>query len=215
MDISYSNNPGCTAARVDLTGGETCTTEGGAMIAMSGSMTVTTTTHKRGSGGLLAAAKRMLAGESIFLNHYTAPASGGHLYLASALPGDMTTLELTDKAIIASGQSFVCSEESVDVGVGWQGFKSFFSGERVFWVKLTGQGKAVVNSFGAIYPVEVEDDMIVDTGHIVAFEESLSFKISKAGKSWIGSFLGGGGNWRSQRWLNVSKTSIEKKLEML
>ena len=30
-----------------------------------------------------------------------------------------------------------------------------------------------------------------------------------------GSFLGGGGNWRSQRWLNVSKTSIEKKLEML
>ena len=44
-----------------------------------------------------------------------------------------------------------------------------------------------------------------------AESEIYNFKLSCRS----GSFLGGGGNWRSQRWLNVSKTSIEKKLEML
>ena len=48
-------------------------------------------------------------------------------------------------------------------------------------------------TFGAIYKVEVDGEYIVDTGHIVAFEETLNFKLSKAGKSWISSFLGGEG----------------------
>ena len=54
-------------------------------------------------------------------------------------------------------------------------------------------GKVILNSFGAIYPVEVEGETIVDTGHIVAFGETLDFKITKAGKSWISSILGGEG----------------------
>jgi len=51
----------------------------------------------------------------------------------------------------------------------------------------------VINSFGAIYPVAVDGEYIVDTGHIVAFEEGLDFEITKAGGSWISSFLGGEG----------------------
>ncbi len=51
----------------------------------------------------------------------------------------------------------------------------------------------IVNSFGAIYPVKVNGEYIVDTGHIVAFEESLNFSLTKAGKSWMNSFLGGEG----------------------
>jgi uncharacterized protein (AIM24 family) len=51
----------------------------------------------------------------------------------------------------------------------------------------------VLSSYGAIYPVEVNGEHIVDTGHIVAFDETLKFTLSKAGKSWVGSFLGGEG----------------------
>ncbi|MCI5144481.1 MAG: AIM24 family protein, partial [Candidatus Electrothrix sp. AR3] len=56
-----------------------------------------------------------------------------------------------------------------------------------------GSGKVVINSFGEIYPIEVDGEYIVDTGHIVAFNETLNFDITKAGKSWISSFLGGEG----------------------
>ena len=51
----------------------------------------------------------------------------------------------------------------------------------------------ILNSFGAVYPIQVNGEYIVDTGHIVAFEESLTYEVSKAGKSWISSFLGGEG----------------------
>jgi uncharacterized protein (TIGR00266 family) len=77
--------------------------------------------------------------------------------------------------------------------IGWQGFKSIIAKEGVFWIKLSGSGDALLNAFGAIYPVEVDGEYIVDTGHIVAFEEGLDFKLSKAGSSWVGSFMGGEG----------------------
>ena len=68
-----------------------------------------------------------------------------------------------------------------------------FSGESAFWLSATGKGTVILNSFGAIYPIEVDGEYIVDTGHIVAFQESLNFSISKAGTSWINSYFGGEG----------------------
>ncbi|MGB3190874.1 MAG: AIM24 family protein, partial [Limnoraphis sp.] len=56
-----------------------------------------------------------------------------------------------------------------------------------------GQGDVLINSFGGIYEVDVKDEYIVDTGHIVAFEKTLNFEITKPGSSWLGAFLGGEG----------------------
>jgi len=77
--------------------------------------------------------------------------------------------------------------------MGWQGFKSLLSGESMLWLNLKGRGKIVLSSFGAIYPIEVDGEYIVDSGHIVAFNETLNFSITKAGSSWLQSFLGGEG----------------------
>ena len=54
-------------------------------------------------------------------------------------------------------------------------------------------GKLVINSFGAIFPIDIDGEYVVDTGHIVAFDETLDYSLSKAGKSWVSSFLGGEG----------------------
>ncbi|MCD6051941.1 MAG: hypothetical protein K0Q55_3359, partial [Verrucomicrobia bacterium] len=73
MDINLIFQPGNSAARVALGPNESITAEGGAMIAMSGDMAIETTTKQRGgSGGILGGLKRMLSGESFFMNHYTA-----------------------------------------------------------------------------------------------------------------------------------------------
>jgi len=193
MEIEILHGPGNAAAKVRLAGGESCTAEGGAMIAMSGDMRIETTTHKTGSGSVMKAMKRMLAGESMFLNHFTAGAHGGELWLATTLPGDMMQYELEEENLIVQGGSFVACEPGVEIDLGWQGLKAAFSGESIFWVHLRGTGKVIVNSFGAIYPVPIDGEHIVDTGHIVAFNETLNFSISKAGKSWLSSFLGGEG----------------------
>ena len=193
MDIEIVHKPGNSAAHIQLAAHETCTAEAGVMIAMSANLQVETTTHQRQSGSFLKGAKRMLAGESFFLNHFTAAPSGGELWLAATLPGDMMQYDLEQENLIVQGGSFVACEKAISIDLGWQGFKSLLSGESIFWLHLNGSGKVVINSFGAIYPIEVDGEHIVDTGHIVAFNETLDFSITKAGKSWISSILGGEG----------------------
>lgn len=193
MKVDLLHQPGNTAAKISLAPGETCTAESGAMIAMSGHMGITTTTHKKNKGGLLKAAKRMLSGESFFLNHFEAQGVAGEVWLGTALAGDMLDLALDNENLIVQSGSFLAAEDTIEMDMGWQGFKSLLSGEGLLWLNLKGSGKLVLSSFGAIYPVEIDGEYIVDSGHIVAFEETLDFTITKAGKSWLSSFLSGEG----------------------
>lgn len=193
MKTEILHGPGSAAARITLDPHETVIAEGGAMIAMSGDVAIQTSTRKRGGGGLFAAAKRLLTGESFFLNHFTAGANGGEIFLAATLPGDMMKLALEGETLIVQAGSFVACTPEVSMDLGWQGFKNLISGESLFWLKMSGHGRLVLSSYGAIYPVQVDGEHLVDTGHIVAFDETLEFKLTKAGKSWISSILGGEG----------------------
>jgi len=193
MQIELLHRPGNTAAKITLQPGQTITAEAGSMIAMSGNMDITTTTHKKKSRGLLKAMKRKLAGESLFLNHFEPKNGAGEVFLGSSLAGDMLTLDLDNESLIVQNGSFMASSEGIEVDMGWQGFKSLLSGENAIWLNINGEGTVLLSSFGAIYPVEVDGEYIVDSGHIVAFNETLDFSITKAGKSWLHSFLGGEG----------------------
>ena len=191
MQVELINQPGNTAAKIKLLPGETCTAESDAMLAMSSNIQITTTTHTKKSGSLFKAAKRMLSGESLFLNHFEALQEPGEVWLGTGLSGDMIVMPLDNENLIVQGGSFLACDKGIDVDMGWQGFKSLLSGESIFWLKLKGSGTAVLSSFGAIYPIEVNGEYIVDTGHIVAFNETLNFSITKAGKSWLQSIWGG------------------------
>jgi uncharacterized protein (TIGR00266 family) len=193
MQIDIQLRPGSAMAKTTLMPGEHLTTEAGSMICMSPDMQITTTTHKRNSGNVFGAIKRVLSGESFFMNHYTAGPKGGDVYLAANIAGDMMVRELNGNKLIVQAGSFVAGSENINIDFNWQGLKSALSGESMFWLSISGEGQVVLNSFGIIYPVEVDGEYIVDTGHIVAFDETLNFSISKAGKSWFSSFLGGEG----------------------
>lgn len=195
MQVEIVKRPANSAAKIKLNPGETITAEAGAMIAMSSDITVTTTTHKKeGGGGVLKGLKRMLAGESLFLNHFTAGSNGGELYLSTTLSGDMECIELdgSTKLKVQAG-SFVAHDPSVNMDISFEGMKTLFSGENMIWLTFSGKGKIIINAFGAIYPVQVSGEYIVDTGNVAAYQEALTFKVTKAGKSLISSLLGGEG----------------------
>jgi uncharacterized protein (TIGR00266 family) len=136
----------------------------------------------------------MLTGESFFLNHFTANNKPGEVILATTLAGDMIEYTMKGSDLIVQAGSFVACAPSIDMDLSWQGFgKAVFSGESMFWIRMSGTGPLILNAFGAIYPIHVDGEVIVDTGHIVAFDDSLTWDITKAGKSWISSFLGGEG----------------------
>jgi uncharacterized protein (TIGR00266 family) len=192
MNIDIQCRPGAAVAKINFDSSEGVMAEGGAMIATSPNVTIETSMFKKEQGGLLSAAKRLLSGENLFLNKYST-SGNGEVWLAPSLPGDLMVYELNNETIYVQGGSYMASSGDIKLDLSFQGAKSFLSGESLFWVKLSGTGKVIFNSYGMIYPIEIEDSYIVDTGHIVGFTESLKFTISKAGKSWISSFLGGEG----------------------
>ena len=193
MDIKILQQPDCAIAHITFNAREEILAEAGAMIAMSGDINVSTTLRQGKSGGILGGLKRMLGGESLFLSIFRSPTPGGELFLAPKLLGDIVHYQVSNVGLVVQATSYLASSHSVDIDLGFQGFKSMFSGESTFWLDISGQGDLLLNSFGAIYEIEVDGEYVVDTGHIVAFEKTLNFTIGKASSSWIGSFLGGEG----------------------
>jgi uncharacterized protein (TIGR00266 family) len=194
MKIDIEMRPGSSVAKVSMDAGEVLTAEGGSMIAMSNDMAIETTTHKKGKKGIMKGLKRMISGEGFFINHFTAGSNGGEVYVAPTLPGDMFVQELAGESLIITGGGYMASETGIEIDLKWGGFgKALLGGENLFWVNANGTGKVLINAYGEIYPVEIDGDYIVDTGHIVAYQPSLNMKITKAGGSWMSSMLGGEG----------------------
>lgn len=193
MKIELLHQPDSAIARVLLNAGEELVAEAGSMVAMSGFINASTTLRQGKGGGIFGGIQRMFAGESLFLSVFRSSRSGGEVYLAPKTIGDILKYELSGQELVVQSTSYLASASDVDIVLGFQGFKSLFSGESIFWLTLSGYGLALLNSFGAIYEVNVDGTYIVDTGHIVAFEKKLNFEITKIGSSWIGAFLGGEG----------------------
>ena len=193
MNVEILHQPDSAIARVTLESGEELVAEAGCMIAMSGYINASTTLRQGKGGGILGGLKRLVAGESLFLSVFRSPKAGGEVFLAPKFMGDILLYQVTAIGLVVQSTSYLASENNVDIELGFQGLKSIFSGESVFWLNVTGNGGVILSSFGAIYEIDVDGEYIVDTGHIVAFEKSLNFEITKAGSSWLGAFLGGEG----------------------
>ena len=194
MEIELLHQPDSAIARINLAPNEEIVAEAGAMVAMNDYITASTTLRKGKGGGIMGAAKRFLGGESLFLSVFRCPPSdGGEILLAPKFLGDILHYQMAETGLVVQATSYMASGSDVNVDLGFQGFKSFFSGENIFWLQIDGQGDVLLSSFGGIYEKEVDGEYVVDTGHIVAFEKTLTFDIKKAGSSWIGSWLSGEG----------------------
>jgi uncharacterized protein (TIGR00266 family) len=194
MQYEILAQPAAAVAKLTLDTNESIVCEVGAMIAMSTGISVNTTSRQKGGGGFMKGLKRMFSGENYFLNHFTSNEPDQTLIIGPTMLGDIIHHNMTGGTLIIQGSSWLASDSDITLDATWQGFgRAIFSGEGLFWVKATGAGSIFLNSFGAIYEIDVNGEYIVDTGHIVAFEDTLQFKIVKAGASLIGSFLGGEG----------------------
>ncbi len=178
MKHEIRNKPDYASLRVFLDEGDAIVTETGAMMAMDGRLKMDTNMK----GGMFAAAKRAFGGESLFLNTYTGTGPEQRIDIAPASPGDMVHVELDgSKTITVQKGSYCASTPDVTVDSKWAGAKGFFSGESLIMLRCSGTGHLWMSSYGAIHAVDVEGSYIVDTGHIVAFEDSLTFKVTKTG----------------------------------
>ena len=186
---------GFASVLVHLEGGDEFVSESGAMYRSSGNVDIDVTTRSRGKGGLLGGLKRLFAGESFFFSTYrTRDGRPGEVGLAPTHQGRVRRVDVEpDVAWYCSGGSYLGSEASLLVETEFQGWKGFLTGESISFLKVSGRGALLVAAFGRIVEVEVGDELVVDTGHLVAFESTLEYSIGKAAGSWLQSFLAGEG----------------------
>lgn len=170
MESEIRDRPAFANVRLQLRAGDRVIAESDAMASMSSTIRL----QARLNGGLIQAiVKRLFARETLFVNEYSTETTG-ELVLTQPFPGDIESLELRGTALYLQPGAYLSSEPGVHLGVGWAGFASWLGGEGLFRLKVEGHGRVWFGAYGGIFAQEVTDELIVDTGHLVAYEPSIS-----------------------------------------
>jgi uncharacterized protein (TIGR00266 family) len=191
MHVEIRYQPSYSLALVTLDKGEAIQTESGAMVGMSPGLRMETAAK----GGLLKSLSRsLLGGESFFLNTYTADKTGDSVALAPALPGDIAVIEMNGEELLVQSGSYLAASEGVQVDTKWSGAKTFFGGEGLIMLRVTGKGTLIVSSYGAIHPVELGagQSYVIDTGHLVSFDAHMKYQVKKVA-GWKSTLFSGEG----------------------
>lgn len=190
MQWEMRKNPDFTVCKVTFDRpDEQIVLEADAMVAQDTSLKMTTSTR----GGLLKAAGRLLTGESLFQNTFTATRPGETLWLAPAVDGDVhCEIVSASNVINLTSTCFVASAPSVTLDTKFAGVKGFFSGRGIFTIRCSGEGPLWFCGYGALHRVDLApgEGYIVDNNHIAAFTDGIHYEITKIGG--LGAMILGG-----------------------
>ncbi|MCC6160150.1 MAG: TIGR00266 family protein [Deltaproteobacteria bacterium] len=179
MKHEVRHGPSFSSLFLTLEGGEQVRTEAGAMVGMSPNFDISTKAY---GGFFKALIRRLLGGESVFQNTYTAKDAGSELILSPTVPGEILHRKIEKgKSFVMQGSAFLASSPSVELKTKYGGVSSMMSGEGLFLLEIKGEGDLWYNSYGKIIEIDVQGGYVVDTGHIVAFEDTLKFKVKRVG----------------------------------
>jgi len=179
-------------AVVNLQPEQSISAEAGAMVSMSSNVDL----YSEMKGGVFGALKRAVGGESAFVSTFTAKGGAGEVAFAPGAPGDVVGIEMRNQTFMVQSSSYLAGDTSLVVDTKFGGAKSFFGGEGLFVLQISGNGLLLISSFGAIYRrvLKPGEQYVVDTGHLVAWEGHMQYTIRKAAKSgYLRSFLSGEG----------------------
>ncbi len=161
-----------------LKAGETVLTENGGMSWMDNDITMKTTTN----GGIMKGLGRALAGESIFMNTYTAEKDDVEIAFASSFPGEILEFDLKEgETIIAQKRAFLCAENTVDISMHFRKKigAGFFGGEGFIMQKMTGPGKVFLEIDGSLVKKELKagEKLKIDNGHLAVMTSGVDLNI--------------------------------------
>ena len=178
---------------VKLDHNEAVTAEAGAMTYMEPNIEVNTRKREKSFLGTLGLS--LLGRQSFFVNDYKAKNGSGEVAFVSAPVGDIETLEVKpNNGYIIQSSSYIASTQKIDLDMKWQGFTKGLFGQGLFMIKVSGEGKLFINTFGAIdkHTLASGKTLIVDNFHLVAFSDTCEYKVRKFG-GLKSTLLGGEG----------------------
>lgn len=229
MQSTIEYPPSYAWLRVQLAPGETLDAEAGSMVSMTPTVAITTRLNGGSRVGFVqkvlslfrALIRKVIGKETMFINSFST-ATGGEVVLAPSLSGSVIKQELRDgHSLFVQQGSYLASAGDVTTVLRWGGLRSLFGGEGLALLNCSGNGTVFVNSYGDVVEIPVDGGYTVDTGHIVAFEDTLNFTVGSSGgvKSFLFSgeglvckFTGQGRVWIQSRNLGQSVSWITRFL---
>jgi uncharacterized protein (AIM24 family) len=130
--------------------------------------------------------KRVLAGESMAFQYYRAEGGNGLVTFAGMLPGELRALELDgSRGWYAEKDAFVAAEAGVDFDIAFSGLRTGMKGGEGFVLeRFTGTGTVFVagaGNFIELNPAKYGGKIQVDTGCVVAFEDTVTYGVERVG----------------------------------
>lgn len=193
---------------VELDPGESAVAEAGAMMYKDSDIDMQTvfgdgSAPSGGGGGfmdkLMGAGKRLLTGESLFMTVFTHTGQDkAHVAFGAPYPGNIIPVPLpsVNGCLICQKDSFLCAAKGVSIGIHLQKkiLTGLFGGEGFIMQKLEGDGMVFVHAGGTVVERQLQSGEVldVDTGCIVALEQSVNFDIRQAGNIKTALFGGEG-----------------------
>jgi uncharacterized protein (TIGR00266 family) len=137
-------------------------------------------------GGLAGAVRRSLAGEGISLTYVETTQAGQFALLASNAPGHIAEWDLANGPVIATRGSFLAAwGESIDITVqiARRAGAAVFGGAGLFLQRVSGVGKVLLHGSGDFerHELAAGEKLLVSTGHLAAFADSVDYNIQGVG----------------------------------
>jgi uncharacterized protein (TIGR00266 family) len=193
---------GVQLAEITLDPNETVIAEAGAMVYAEDGVSYEA---KMGDGSnpdsgamnkIFSAGKRMIAGESLFLTHFTNNSNQKRqVGFAGNIPGSVVGIDLSKigGSLTCQRDAFLCAAYGTEVTVAFTKRlgTGFFGGEGFILQKAKGDGKLVLHVGGKVIKKQLNNETLrVDAGCLVAFTDGIDYDIAMAGN--VKSMLFGG-----------------------
>ncbi len=170
------------AVVINMTSGQVIRAEAGALMYMTEGIEM----DAKMDGGILGGLKRkVLAGESFFITHFHCNAPSGQAAFSAPYPGKILARRLNDEALLCQKDAYLCSAGDIDINVAFTKRlgAGFFGGEGFILQKLQGSGDLFIHAGGTLTKIELAagQKLKVDTGCLVAFDQTVDYDIKMVG----------------------------------
>ena len=162
---------------VDLQQGEEISSESGAIVKTSETINLS----GKARGGIFSSlVRKSFTGESFFQVKISAETGSGNALLAPAFPGGIEIFDLDSMGLWISDGSFLACEASITLKTKLQKLSGAFFARTggLFLLHASGKGKLAVSGLGGLHIIHLENEKAsIDNGHIVAWEDSLEYRV--------------------------------------
>ena len=190
---------------VELDPNEAVVAEAGAMMYMTDGIEMETVFGDGRAqtsgwmGALMSAGKRVLSGENMFSTvFHNTGATKSRVAFAAPYPGKIIPIHLDELGgtLICQRDAFLCAAKGVGVSIAFQKkmMTGLFGGEGFIMQKLEGEGLAFIHAGGTICEkvLNKSERLRIDTGCVVAYEQTVDFDVQYVGNLKSALFSGEG-----------------------